>query len=402
MFNGNRNLLIIALIAIVNALGYGIIIPIMYSYGKHFGLTDFQQGLLFALFSLCQFLSTPIIGRMSDKFGRKPLLIASISGTALSFFLLSWAPNAIVLFIARALDGITAGNIPVAMAVISDTTKPEERAKGFGIIGASFGFGFVFGPAIAALTVGFSTAVPFIIAGIISLIAVVITFIFLPETNKHMGEIKHGKLFDFAKMWHMLFDANVGLTFVITLLYYFAFACAIMYGFQPFTKNILHVSDSQNALLFVVFGVVGVISQVLIVSRFTKKFGVKHSFSISIFATALSFVIMAVSRSLPLFVIGSIVLGIFNGIVQTLIPTILSKETDAKSQGSILGLNASYQSIGMIFGPIAGGAIATFSAFFPLLSGAIVTLLCLGLSFKVLKPGVEKEHAFETVAPSHP
>src|SRR6266446_1565743 len=149
----NRNLLIIALIAVVNMLGYGIIIPILYAYSKKFGLSDFQNGLLFAMFSICQFISTPIIGRLSDIYGRRPLLLISIAGTAVSFFITAFAPNAAFLFIARALDGLTAGNIPVAFAVISDSTKPEDRPKAFGLIGAAFSFGFVFGPAIAALTI---------------------------------------------------------------------------------------------------------------------------------------------------------------------------------------------------------------------------------------------------------
>ena len=118
----NRNLLIIALIAIVNALGYGIIIPILYSYSLRFGLNDFENGLLFASYSLAMFLSTPIIGRLSDKYGRRPLLIVSIGGTAVSFFMMAFAPSALFLFLARIIDGITAGNIPVASAVISDTT----------------------------------------------------------------------------------------------------------------------------------------------------------------------------------------------------------------------------------------------------------------------------------------
>src|SRR5258708_6468614 len=215
----NRNLAIIALIAIVNALGYGIIIPILYSYSKKFGLSDFQNGLLFSIFSLCQFISTPMIGRLSDKYGRKPLLVISLIGTALSFFIMAFAPNPTFLFLARALDGITAGNIPVASAVISDTTSISERAKGFGVIGASFGFGFVFGPAIAALTVGFSQSLPFIIAGLISTLAIVITGLFLPETNIHKGEVKESKLFDLFKLFQSLTDKKVGITLFTSLIY---------------------------------------------------------------------------------------------------------------------------------------------------------------------------------------
>jgi MFS family permease len=378
----------------VNMLGYGIIIPILYAYSKKFGLTDFQNGLLFAMFSICQFISTPIIGRLSDKYGRRPMLLISILGTAGSFFLMAFAPNAIFLFIARALDGLTAGNIPVAFAVISDSTKPEQRAKAFGLIGAAFSFGFIFGPAISAMTVGFGIGVPFIIAGVITLLALLLTFLFLPETNKHMGEVKHGKLFDFGKLWHTLFDPNVGVTFLISLIFFLAFSCAIIYGFQPFTLNILKISPSQNALLFTMFGVVGLISQTFIVGKFSKLLGMKKAFSTGILITAVSFVMMYFSHTILIFAIAAMVLGVFNNIVQTLIPTILSQETDEKSQGSVMGLNASYQSLGMIFGPILGGAIATISIPFTFLTGSALVLVCFFLSFRVLRPGIKKESAF--------
>src|SRR5476651_2684770 len=179
MFKTNRNLLIISLIAMVNMLGYGIIIPILYAYSKRYGLSDFQNGLLFAMYSICQFISTPVIGRLSDKYGRRPMLLVSIIGTAVSFFMTAFAPNAFFLFFARALDGLTAGNIPVAFAVISDSTKPEERAKAFGLIGSALNFGFVFGPATAAFTLGFGLGVPFIVAGVITTIAALLTIFFL-------------------------------------------------------------------------------------------------------------------------------------------------------------------------------------------------------------------------------
>lgn len=394
MLKQNRNVLIVGLIALVNMLGYGIIIPIIYAYSRQYGLSDFENGLLFALFSICQFLSTPIIGRLSDKYGRRPLLLVSIMGTAVSFFIAAFAPNAFFLFFARALDGLTAGNIPVAFAVISDSTKVEERAKAFGMIGAAFSFGFIFGPAISAFTVGFGQGVPFIIAGVITLIAAALTFMFLPETNKHMGEVKKSKLFNFTKLWHTLFDPNVGVTFLISLIFFLAFSCAIIYGYQPFTLKVLGISASQNAILFTLFGIVGLITQTFIVGRVSKMFGVKHSFSTSILFTAISFVIMFLSKSLVVFVLASIILGVFNSIAQTLLPTILSQEADAKSQGSIMGLNASYQSIGMIIGPIMGGVIASIAIPLPFLAGAILIFICFLLSFRVLRPGVRKESAF--------
>jgi MFS family permease len=394
MFKYDRSVLIVALIAMVNMLGYGIVIPILYSYSHKFGLTDFQNGLLFAMFSVCQFISTPIIGRLSDKYGRRPMLLASITGTAASFFMMAFAPNALFLFLARALDGLTAGNVPVIFAVVSDTTKPEERAKSFGLIGSAFSFGFIFGPAISALTLGLGSAVPFIIAGVITMIATLLTYFFLPESNSHMGEVKKGKLFDFPKMWHTLFDPNVGTTFIISLVFFLAFACAIMYGFQPFTLNVLKMTETQNAMLFTLFGTVGFIAQTFLVGRVSKKLGMKKAFQMGMFLTAVSFFIMFAARSIPVFIVASIILALSNSLAQTLIPTILSQEADAKSQGTIMGLNASYQSIGMIFGPILGGAVATLLVPLPFLVGSILVLLCFLLTFRVMRPGVHKESAF--------
>jgi len=391
----NKNLLIISLIAMVNMLGYGIIIPILYSYSKKYGLSDFQNGLLFSMFSVCQFISTPIIGRLSDRYGRRPMLIISILGTAASFFLMAFAPNAIFLFIARAVDGLTAGNIPVAFAVISDSTKPEERAKAFGRIGSALNFGFVFGPAVAAFTIGFGSAVPFIIAGVITLIAAFLTAFYLPETNKHIGEVKqHGKLFDFPKLWRTLFHPDVGIIFVISLIFFLAFSCALLYGFQPFTMNVLKITESQNAILFTIFGAIGLIAQSFLVAPISKILGIKKSFTSGMLFTAISFMIMFFSRSLPIFILASIILSLSNSIVQTLIPTILSREADEKSQGSIMGLNASYQSLGMIFGPILGGLVATIAIPTPFIVGTILVFICFLFSFRVLRPGLKKQSAF--------
>lgn len=394
MLNNNRNLYIVALVALVNMLGYGIIIPILYSYSKKFGLSDFQNGLLFAMFSVCQFISTPIIGRLSDKYGRRPMLLISILGTALSFVVMAFAPNAAFLFLARALDGLTAGNIPVIFAVISDTTEPKDRAKAFGMIGSAFSFGFIFGPAIASFTIGFGAAVPFVIAALITALAAVLMWLYLPETNKHMGEVVKGKLFDFAKMWHTLFDPNVGMTFVITLIFYLAFACGVIYGFQPFLLNVIRITEAQNAQLFTLFGIMGLVAQNLLVEPVTKAFGMKKAFSGSILFVSVSFVLMYLSNALPLFIVAMAVLALANSVAQTLIPTILSQEADAKSQGSIMGLNGSYQSIGMIVGPLLGGAIASVSIPYTFLTAAIMIFVCYFLSFKVLKPGARKESAF--------
>lgn len=389
----NRNLVIIGVIAVVNALGYGIIIPILYSYSRKFGLTDFQNGMLFALFSLCSFISTPFIGRLSDKYGRKPLLVISITGTALSFVVAAFAPSAIFLFLARALDGITAGNIPVASAVISDTTPPQDRAKGFGIIGASFGFGFLVGPAISAATVHLGLHVPFLIAAGISVIAVLLTVFFLPETNQHIGQIQKGKIFDIPRLVKSVFDPNVGRTLLISLVYNFAFAMFI-FAYQPFFVKVLHLTPSQIALIFIQFGVVGLIMQVFLIQKIVRKFGDKKVFMVSLLIGAISYFFLFFIHTIGLFIALAFITSAANSFVGPLIQTILSKETDEKSQGSIQGLNASYVSIGSIFGPIVAGVLATFMLPLPFFAGSMALFLCFILSFGIVLSNRHLQHAF--------
>lgn len=388
----NRNLAIVALIAVVNALGYGIIIPILYSYSRQFGLSDFQNGLLFSTFALCSFIATPVIGRLSDKYGRKPLLIFSLIGTAVSFFMAAWAPSAVFLFLARALDGATAGNISVASAVIADTTDVKNRAKGFGLIGAAFGFGFVFGPAISAFAIGYSIKLPFIIAGSVSILAVLVTALFLPETNKHIGQIEHKKLFDFPRLWHALFEGQVGRTLLISLLYATSFGLFI-YALQPVALKVLHLTPQLLAVLFTVFGIAGLITQAIIFSRLTKRFKLTSLFTFALFGVSIVFASLFFANIFSIFVGLCILLSLGNGIVNPLTQTILSRETDAKSQGSILGLQASYLSIGQIMGPIIGGTIALYSIQAPFLIASLFCVTSFLLSRNIILT-VHKESAF--------
>lgn len=393
MFKENRNLLVIAIIAIVNALGYGIIIPILYSYSRHYGLNDFQNGLLFSTFSICQFLATPFIGRLSDQHGRRPLLLISLTGTMFSFLMMAFAPNAWFLYLARALDGITAGNIPVASAVISDTTAVKDRARGFGIIAASFGFGFIFGPAISALTLPLGAYVPFLVAAVVTFTAIILTFLILPETNKHLGEVTHSRLFDFGKLFGMLRDPNVGMTLAISLCYFLAFGLFI-YAFQPFATKILNLSAVQISASFTLFGIVGLFAQLVLVPRVSRLLGDRKALTLALTGVTGTFLGMFLVRDYFIFIAISIMHSLANAFVGPLIQTMLSQEVDAKSQGSILGINSSYMSLGLIFGPIIGGTLATLAIPLPFLAGSLLVLVSVFLSWKILAQPRAKAHAF--------
>src|ERR1700743_2400615 len=144
----DRNLWVLVLVCIINSLGFGIIVPVLYTHGKAFGLPGTTWGVLTASFSIAQFFATPVLGSLSDKWGRKPLLVISLAGTWISFLLFAEARSLIILFAARILDGLAGGNISVAQAMVADTATPQNRAKRFGILSSAFAFGFVIGPVI--------------------------------------------------------------------------------------------------------------------------------------------------------------------------------------------------------------------------------------------------------------
>ena len=381
----NKNLIIVTLVAIVNALGYGIIIPVLYTYSKNFGLSDFTNGLLFATYSLCMFLASPIIGRMSDKFGRKPMLIISISGTVISFLLMAMAQSPVWLFLARALDGFTSGNVPVALAVISDSTEGKDRAKGFGLIGAAFGFGFVFGPAISALTSGFGLAIPFYIAAAVAALAVALVALFLPETNKHIGEAKTGKLFDFKKLFGSIFEPHIGKTLGLSLLYTFAFAM-YQYAFQPYAVHKFNFSAAQIGQVLTLFGALGIVSQGLIIPQTIKRLGEKVTLIVSLAIGVLALTGLGTAANAASIFVGlSVFYSFGNAFVAPIIQTLLSREVDAKSQGTILGINASYASIGLIFGPIVAGALSGFEPEYPFRVAAVILAGCIGLAIMIAR-----------------
>lgn len=354
-----KSLWVISLVAIVNALGYGIIIPLQYAYVARFGINALWVGILFAAYSLAQFISTPIIGRLSDRYGRKPLLFLSVLGTAFSFFLFAIAGSAPVIFIARILDGITGGNISVAQAVISDVTEPHERAKWFGVLGASFGFGFVVGPAIGGILSKWSLAAPFYFAGIISLIAcLIIWFIQRESLHEDHREQRSGvALFDLRHLFNALFEPFVGLMLIANFIAMFAFSIFIL-GFQAFTNDVLKLSPTNISLLFVMFGVVGLIMQGFATGKLVKRFSEIPLLIFGVIVSGLSFFVMGISTTLPLFVAASVALAVGNSFLAPLITAILSKHTRKEDQGGMMGINQSYGSLANIIGPIIGGALA--------------------------------------------
>src|SRR5436190_6620662 len=269
-------LLVIFITVFIDLVGFGIVIPVLpyYAEGTKFGATPSQVGLLFASYSVMQLVFSPVLGRLSDKHGRRPVLLVSLLGTALGFFILGFATTLWMLFLGRLIDGISGGNISTAQAYIADVTTKENRAKGMGLIGAAFGLGFVFGPAIGGILSRWGISVPFIFAGGLALANVVLLYFALPETvtPDHPARVSAAS----GRTWNQLVDAlrEPALASVLTIYFLGIVAFSIMTAsFSLFMMFRLGYDAFHNGWIFAFVGVISAIIQGGLIGRLVKKFG---------------------------------------------------------------------------------------------------------------------------------
>jgi multidrug resistance protein len=348
----NPTLRIVLFINFVNALSLIALILNIYSYGKHFGLSDFETSFLFAIYSIAQFLAAPTIGRLSDRFGRKPLLIISLAGTVIANFVVGTASTAPVLFIARFLDGITGGNISVSQAIITDITKPEERARAFGLFGASLGVGFVVGPLISYFTTQISLGSPFIVSSILAAIALVMTICLLPETLK-VPAPKSKHLFDLGlkNVINGLSMPGVGALLRVTFLTGTTFGM-FTFSFQAYYIKVLGQGLPSFDLLFFSFGLLGALMQTKGIKFLTKKMSAARIMFLGLFFRSACFALMPLFPNVIYFVVVSLVFSIFNSPIQPMISSLISLNTKPSEQGMTSGLNAAYLTIATGIGPV--------------------------------------------------
>ncbi len=348
---------ILMMIMLINALSYGTIIPLLYPYASRFGINAFGLSLLFASFSFFQFLATPIIGRLSDIYGRKPLLLISLFGTGISQLLLASATSIPFLFIARILDGITGGNNSVAQAVVADIYQKEDRTKAFGLLGAAFGFGFILGPAIGGIASQFGLSVPFILAAILAFISTALGLVILPETKNQQNKAHSvNKFIDISKLKNSLFSASTGILLLITLLASLG-QNAFILGFQSITVDVFAMSPLTIGLLFTAFGVANVLMQAVGIGFLIKKYSNSFLLIVSLLGGVIIVSLLGFATTSTLFIIG-ILLYMWIPPAAPFLSALLSAATSEDEQGSIMGLSQSYLSLGQIVGPLLAGIVS--------------------------------------------
>lgn len=385
----NRIFWITASIAFINSLSFTILIPIIYLYGKQFGLNDFQTSLLFSTYSIAQFFATPVIGKLSDRLGRKPLLIISLAGTVIANTIAGTATIPSLLFFARFLDGITGGNASVAQAMISDVTNQKDRAQAFGIYGAALGLGFIVGPATSLVAQQISLGTGFLASGAVAFIAMLMTIFLLPETLQNKCT-RSTNIFDLGleNLIKGFAMPGVGILLLINFCTGTTFTM-FTYAFQPYFIQVLDQNSKSLTLLFLTIGTLGVIMQTWGVSVLSRKFNVVKILFLGLFVRSLSFVLMPAWPSITYFVVITIFFALFNALVQPMISTLISLNAQPQNQGIALGLNASYLSIANAIGPVIAGMIVQQSQpityGYPLYLAGVLTFVVLALAIATCK-----------------
>jgi len=380
----NKELGVLVFICIINSLGFGIIVPLLYSYGKRFGINHETIGLLTAAFSIAQFFATPVLGSMSDRFGRKPLLAISLFGTCISFLMFAFAQGAIMLFAARILDGLTGGNVSVAQAMISDTSTSKDRAKKFGILSSAFGFGFVIGPAVGGLLSKVGPEVPFYFAAFLALIGALSSAFLLKETNdkKKKASLKGASKFKFNSLITTLKMPVIGTAIFIGFLLTMAQFTMII-GFQTFSVDGLKLSNTNIGLLYTAFAATGIVMQ-LCVPFFTRVITSKAMILLlSTAACLLAMFCTGFTGAIITFSIGMIIYGLFNGLRNPMLNAMIADNNTTNKQGEVMGVNQSYASIGQTLGPITAGFISMYSIHYVFFLSAFYILIAFLLTFRL-------------------
>jgi DHA1 family tetracycline resistance protein-like MFS transporter len=378
-----RPLLVIFLTIFVNLVGFGIIIPLLPFYAQMFGASPLVIGLLFASFSLSQLVAAPVLGDLSDRLGRRPILIFSLLGTVVSFVMLAIAHSLTMLFVARIVDGLSGGNITTARAYIADISTEENRAKAFGVLGAGFGLGFIVGPALGAAFSHISITAPIWAAAAITVAATILAWVWLPETVHHARAST-------GSPWRLVRELggrpSLRLLFTVDFVYWTAFA-VYQTTFALFGARRFGFDAAHTGYLLSVFGFLGVLVQGVLVGKVVARFGARPTLALGLLCAAVGWGGSAMTHSLPVFVAmlvpGALGIGLCNATLSALI----SNAAGADEQGRVQGAAGALESLGRTIGPVWGnGALQLFGEGKAYGSAAIVLLGAAALTLRYEPP----------------
>jgi multidrug resistance protein len=371
-----RHLPLLFLTVFVDLVGFGIVLPLLPLYADRFGASGLTIGLLVTVYSVAQFFMAPIWGRLSDRYGRRPILLLGLIGSSLSYLVFAWAGSLTVLFVSRILAGIGGSTIPVAEAYIADITPPEGRAGNLGLIGAAFGLGFTVGPALGGITASISLAAPGYLAAALCLANAALAAAFLPETRRGTPRRTRKPGWAFTSQGLGAALRAPELRQVLGLYFLFTVGFAVI---QPtlslFGSSRFGLDARQVGYLFAFLGLVSAVMQGGIVRRLVPRVGEVRLIRICGLPFAIGLLVLAWAPTLGWALAGLTLLAVGYGGTLPSVLGLVSRVSPAGLQGGVLGVGQSVGSLGRIVGPAAAGAALDISTSLPYVLGAAVALL---------------------------
>lgn len=382
-------LLILFLIVFIDLMGFGIVIPLLPFYGEKYGPAPVTFGLLMASYSLMQFLFAPLLGRISDRFGRRPILMISLAFTVAGYLIFAFQQTIVHLFLARIVAGVAGANISTAQAVIADVTEPDERAKGMGLIGAAFGLGFILGPAIGGIALGLGDRAPGLFAAALSAGAFVFALFVLPETRPPQKRTSmEGRVrgwLTIGRLSAALAHPQVGLLMVMFFLATFAFA-NFESTFALFAEDRLSLDAAHVTRLFVFVGVLAAVIQGGLIGRLSKRYGERRLLFAGALVLLPSYLAMVFSTTLSSTLVFLALLALGAGLTGPSLSSLVSRLSEADEQGGILGVYQSMASLARIIGPFWGVySLRSLGAAAPYLTAAMAAAVVLVMAIVVLR-----------------
>ncbi len=358
MLRNNRRLFSIFLIVFIDLLGFGLILPLLPYYAETFGATDFEVGLLVAVYAAAQFVATPLLGRLSDRVGRRPVLLISIAGNLVGFVLLALAQSLEMLFVARILAGFTGGNISVAQAYISDVTDARNRARGLGLIGAAFGLGFIIGPALGGLLSQWGFAVPALSAAALSLINFLLVVAWLPEslTAQARQDARERPPLTLRAMAEALRKPLVGP--LLHTRFFFALAFSMFQTiFALYALRRFNLGARETGYILAYVGLLSILVQGVAVGKLAQRFEERTLILASTALMALSLIGWALAPSVPVLLLILAPTALSGGVLNTVINSAISKTVAPIEVGGTLGIASALEALTRILSPAVGSLL---------------------------------------------
>lgn len=374
-------------VVFIDLVGFGIVMPILPLYAERFHASPLVIGCLLAVYSVMQMLCAPLLGRLSDRIGRRPVLFVSVLGTAAGFLLMGTAKTLAMLFVARIIDGATGGNLSTALAYIADVTPPQDRSRGMGVVGAAFGLGFIVGPALGGIFSRVSPQAPFFVAAALAAVNAAALAVWLPESlpPERRGTAHHraplGTLVQGPARRQLALTAG---TYFLTTV-----AFSLLTATYPlFTNRRFGYGPSENGYLFATQGLLAAIVQGGLLGWLVRRSSDKTMALVGVVALAVSLFLLPLSLAMPALLATTAGVAIGHGLVASTLNGLASRTVSPAAQGRVMGLMQSAASLARIVGPVLGGWLlsrdaAALAADFgrtPYWAGAGLLLAALGLA----------------------